>query len=110
MLIQYWRSLEAYFVFIAIIMGNCLPFKRRTGEADNTVDKYHEFHNELLKEKLVTKDIQGDIDQFNDKIGALETKVEMSRYEVDMALQYLGQTVDKLKKKMGVTDEELENI
>lgn len=91
-------------------MGNCIPFRKNCNNIENSADRYQEVHNELLKEKLVTNDIKENINQFTDQIRAVETRMEMSRYEVDMALQYIGQTLEKIKKQIGLSDEDLENL
>lgn len=69
--------------------SSCLP-SRKTSTPYS--ERYDEIHNDFLKEKLLNSDNMTGV---NDKIRALETKMELRRYEVDMALQYISEKLNK---------------
>ncbi len=63
-------------------LSACFPTKTRT------------INNDLLKDKLLDNDVRDNIVEINDNLRALETKMALRRYEVDIALQYLGDKLD----------------
>ncbi len=58
-----------------------------------TSNRYNEIHNDSIKEKLLVEELG--YEKLNNKISALETRTELRCYEVDLALKYLGESMQQ---------------